>query len=213
MKQKIIPLALAARFGGGLDELGVLPATGSTTLTGGRLLLLHGSGGSRRGAPTAMSRLRGSRLPLAHDVFDRLSLLLCCQKLLGKALDSVAEEAGHGTREHSGPVPSPAPSCQRDTARDGAPGPLAWTSHYPETVRSPSSLEARGPSQHAAHVEPPGRDHPRAGLSGLWPGGPAVTPWRGGQNLPTHRLYKHCQLDLTNTYRPMRGDTGHPAGW
>ncbi len=114
------------------------------------------------------------------------------------------------TREHSGTVPSPAPSCQRDTARDGAPGPLAWTSHDPETVRSPSS---RGPSQHAAHVEPPGRDHPRAGLSGLWPGGPAVTPWRGGQKPPPHRLYKHCQLDLTNTYRPVRGDTGHPAGW
>ncbi len=117
------------------------------------------------------------------------------------------------TREHSGTVPSPAPSCQRDTARDGAPGPLAWTSHDPETVRSPSSLEARGPLQHAAHVELPGHDHPRAGLSGLWPGGTAVTPWRGGQKPPPHRLYKHCQLDLTNTYRPVRGDTGHPAGW
>ncbi len=117
------------------------------------------------------------------------------------------------TREHSGTVPSPAPSCQRDTARDGAPGPLAWTSPDPETVWSPSSLEARGPSQHAAHVERPGRDHPRAGLSGLWPGGPAVTPWRGGQKPPPHRLYKHCQLDLTNTYRPVRGDMGHPAGW
>ncbi len=65
----------------------------------------------------------------------------------------------------------------------------------------------------AAHVEPPGRDHPRAGLSGLWPGGSAVTPWRGGQKPPPHRLYKHCQLDLTNTYRPVRGDMGHPAGW
>ncbi len=91
--------------------------------------------------------------------------------------------------------------------------PLAWTSHDPETVRSPSSLEVRGPSQHTAHVEPPGRDHPRAGLSGLWPGGTAVTPWRGGQKPAPHRLYKHCQLDLTNTYRPVRGDTGHPAGW
>ncbi len=66
------------------------------------------------------------------------------------------------TREHSGTVPSPAPSCQWDTARDGAPGPQAWTLHDPETVRSPSSLGARGPSQHAAHVEPPGRAHPRA---------------------------------------------------
>ncbi len=117
------------------------------------------------------------------------------------------------TREHSGTAPSPAPSCQRDTARDGAPGPLVWTSHDPKTVRSPSSLEARGPSQHAVHVEPLGRDHPRAGLSGLWPGGPAVTPWRVGQKPPPHRLYKHCQLGLTNTYRPVRGDTDHPAGW
>ncbi len=89
------------------------------------------------------------------------------------------------TREHSGTAPSPAPSCQRDTARDGTPGPLVWTSHDPKTVRSPSSLEARGPSQHAVHVEPLGRDHPRAGLSGLWPGGPAVTPWRVGQKPPS----------------------------
>ncbi len=40
------------------------------------------------------------------------------------------------------------------------------------------------------------------GLSGLWPGGPAVTPWHGGQKLPPHKLCKHCQLGLTNTYRP-----------
>ncbi len=104
------------------------------------------------------------------------------------------------TQEHSGTVPSPAPSCQPDTARDGASGPLVWTSHNPETVRSPSSLEARG-------------DHPRAGLSGLWPSGSAVTPWRGGQKPPPHKLYKHCQLDLTNTYRPVKGDTGHPTEW
>ncbi len=114
---------------------------------------------------------------------------------------------------HSGTVPSPAPSCQWDTARDGAPGPQAWTSHDPETVRSPSSLGAQGPSQHAAHVEPPGRAHPRAGLSVLWPDGPAVTPWRVGQKPPPHRLYKHCQWGLTNTYRPVRGDTVHPAEW
>ncbi len=117
------------------------------------------------------------------------------------------------TREHSGTVPSPAPSCQWDTARDGAPGPQAWTSHDPETVRSPSSLGARGPSQHAAHVEPPGRAHPRAGFSVLWPDGPAVTPWRVGQKPPPHRLYKHCQWGLTSTYRPVRGDTVHPAEW
>ncbi len=43
------PLALAARFGGGMDGLGVLPATGSMTLPDGRLL--RGSGGSCRGCP------------------------------------------------------------------------------------------------------------------------------------------------------------------
>ncbi len=92
-------------------------------------------------------------------------------------------------------------------------GPLAWTSHDPETVRSPSSIEAQGPSQHAAYVEPPGRDHPRPVLSGLWPGGPAVTLWRGEQKPPPHKLCKHCQLGLTNTYRPVRGDTDHHAEW
>ncbi len=115
------------------------------------------------------------------------------------------------TREHSGTVPSSAPSCQRDTARDAAPGPQAWTSHDPESVRSPSLLGTRGLSQHAAHVEPPGHDHPHAGLSGLWPGGPAVMPWHVGQKPPPHNLYKHCQLGLTNTYRPVREDTAHPA--
>ncbi len=98
-----LSLALAARFGGGLDGLGVLSATGSTTLPGGRLL--RGSRGGRRGAPTVTSRLRGcsrsgsSRFPPPHDVLDRLCLLLCCRELLGKALDSVAEEAGlwHGS--------------------------------------------------------------------------------------------------------------------
>ncbi len=168
-----------------------------------------------QGTPTATSKLRAAAGVEAAGFLRRMmclntSVCFCAAEncwanwtVLGRSV----------TREHSGTVPSPAPSCQRDTARDGAPGPLAWTSHDPETVRSPSSLEARGPSQHAAHVEPPGRDHPRAGLSGLWPGGPAVTPWRGGQKPPPHRLYKHCQLDLTNTYRPVRGDMGHPAGW
>ncbi len=82
-----LALALAAGFGGGLDGLGVLPVTGSTTPHGGRLLPRHGSGGGHRGAPTATSRLRGcsrsgscSGFPLAHDVLDRLSLLLCCRK-------------------------------------------------------------------------------------------------------------------------------------
>ncbi len=53
-----------------------------------------------QGVPTATNRLRGcsrggrSRIPPTHGVFERLSLLLCCRELLGKALDSVAEEAG-----------------------------------------------------------------------------------------------------------------------
>ncbi len=53
-----------------------------------------------KAAVAAMSRLRGcsqggsSRFPPAHDVFERLSLLLCCRELLGKALNSIAEEAG-----------------------------------------------------------------------------------------------------------------------
>ncbi len=116
-----LALVLAARFGGGLDRLSVLPATGSTALLGGRLMRLRGSGGSHRGAPTVTSRLRGykrsgiSRFPPAHDVFDRLSLPLWCRELLGKALDSVAEEV---TWEHSGTAPSPAPSSQLDTARE-----------------------------------------------------------------------------------------------
>ncbi len=101
-----LALALAAGSGGGLDGLGVLSVTGSTTPHGGRLLPRRGSGGGHRGAPTATSRLRGcsrsgssSGFPPAHDVLNRLSLLLCCRKLLGTALDSVAEKAGlwHGS--------------------------------------------------------------------------------------------------------------------
>ncbi len=94
-----LALALAAWSGGGLDGLGVLSVTGSTTPHGGRLLP-RPQGGGHRGAPTATSRLRGcsrsgssSGFPPAHDVLDRLSLLLCCRKLLGTALDSVAEKA------------------------------------------------------------------------------------------------------------------------
>ncbi len=49
-------------------------ATSSMTMPGGRLLLQRGSG----------SRGGSSRFPLAHDVLDRLSLLLCCRELLGK---------------------------------------------------------------------------------------------------------------------------------
>ncbi len=165
--------ALTTRFGGGLDGLGILHATGSTMLPGGRLLRQRGSGGSRRGMPTATSRLRGcshvgiSRFPPEHDVSDRLSLPLCCRELLRKALDSVAEEASlrafrnctfscsmsvrHSQRWHS------------------------WTTSV--DIAQPRVclvtfmvLEARGPSQHTVHVEPQGHDHLRAGLSGLWAG-------------------------------------------
>ncbi len=38
-----LALLLAARFGGGLEGLGALPATGSTTLPGGRQLLQRGT--------------------------------------------------------------------------------------------------------------------------------------------------------------------------
>ncbi len=65
------------------------------------------------------------------------------------------------TQEHSGTVPSPPTDCA-----------------VPFNARSTRSV--------AAHVEPPGHDHPRAGLSGLWPGEPAVTPqalWLSAQTL------------------------------
>ncbi len=39
-------------------------------------------------------RVGSSRFPLVHDVSDRLSLPLCYQELLGKALDGIAEDAG-----------------------------------------------------------------------------------------------------------------------
>ncbi len=183
-----------------------------TTPHGGRLLPRRGSGGGHRGAPTATSRLRGcsrsgsSRgFHPAHDVLDRLSLLLCCRKLLAQLSTASPKRPVCDTGAFRNWTFS-APSCQWDTARDGAPGPQAWTSHDPETVRSPSSLGARGPSQHAAHVELPGRAHPRAGLSVLWPDGPAVTPWRVGQKPPPHRLYKHCQWGLTSITGPW-GET------
>ncbi len=101
-----LALVLAAGFGGGLDGLGILPATGSMTPPGERLLL-RGSGGGRREAPTATSRLRvcswsgSSRFPPAHDVFDRLSLPMCCRNLLGTALNSVWEPARTPPRNHS----------------------------------------------------------------------------------------------------------------
>ncbi len=104
-------LALTARFGWGLDWLGVLPATGSTTLPGERLLRKHGQPhGGAHGNKQAegLQPSRKQQVSPAHDVSDRLSLPLCCQELLGKALDSVVEEAGRVTSEHSGTVPFPA---------------------------------------------------------------------------------------------------------
>ncbi len=215
-----LALALAAGSGGGLDGLGVLSVTGSTTPHGGRLLPRRGSGGGHRGGAHGDEQAEGLQPEWKQQ---RVSSGAWCA-WSPQSASVLPKTAGHSsrqrrrkgrsvTREHSGTVPSPAPSCQWDTARDGAPGPQAWTSHDPETLRSPSSLGARGPSQHAAHVEPPGRAHPCAGLSVLWPDGPAVTPWRVGQKPPPHRLYKHCQWGLTSTYRPVRGDTVHPAEW
>ncbi len=142
------------------------------------------------------------------------SVCFCAAENCWSKLLTASRRGRSATREHSGTVPSPAPSCRPDKARDGPPRPQAWTSYDPETVWSPSSLGARGPSQHTARVELPGRDHPRAGLSGLWADGPAVTPWHVGQKPPPQKLYKHRHLGLTNTYRPVRGDTAHPAeGW
>ncbi len=91
--QGLLHLRLPPGLVGGLDGLGVLSATGSTTLPGGRLLRGSGSRGGRgrRWAPTATSRLRGcsrggsSRFPLAHDVLNHLSLLLCCWAKLSTA--------------------------------------------------------------------------------------------------------------------------------
>ncbi len=86
-----------------------------------------GAGAAAEGRPRrragwgTAAGVEAAGFPPAHDVFNRLSLLLCCRELLGKALDRVAEEAGLRHGRHSGTAPSPAPSCQRDTARDGAP--------------------------------------------------------------------------------------------
>ncbi len=62
--------ALTTRFGGGLDGLGILPVTGSTTLPSGRLLRQRGS--SLRGC----SRVGISRFPPEHEVSDRQELYL-----------------------------------------------------------------------------------------------------------------------------------------
>ncbi len=99
------PLALgfAVPLGGGLDGLGTPPTTGSTVPLGWRLLLRCGSGGSRRGSPSATSRLRCCRRqsgcnsgPPGQDVANRLRLLLYSRELLGEVLDRVAKEAGLG---------------------------------------------------------------------------------------------------------------------
>ncbi len=77
-----LALALAARFDG--PGWAGRPAC-SLTLPGGRLLRLHGSEGSHRRASMATSRSGSSRFPLMHDVFDRLSLLLCCRERLANS--------------------------------------------------------------------------------------------------------------------------------
>ncbi len=104
----------------------------------------------------------------ARCVWSPLSAIVL-PKTAGQSSRQHRRRGQSATRKHAGTVTIPAPSCPPDTSRDGAPGPQAWTSHGPETVRSPSSLGVRGPSQHTACVELPGRDHPHAGLSGLWP--------------------------------------------
>ncbi len=187
--------ALTTTFGRGLDGLGVLPATGSTTMPGSfeRLLRQRGSGGSRRGAPQRRAGWGAVWSPQSACAGKN-----CWAKLLTA---SPKKALGNCTFFWSMSVRHSQRWCSWTT-----------TSHNPETD-SPLSLEAWGPLQHAVHVKPPGCDHPRAGLSVLWPGRPAVTPWCGGQKPPPHRLYKHCQLDLTITNRPVRGDTDHPAEW
>ncbi len=99
-----LALALAARFGGGLDGLGVLPATGSTTLPGERLLRQRGSEGGRRGRPR-----RRASWGLQPGWKQQVSSGAWCvwtpqsasvlPRTAGQALDSVAEEAGlwHGS--------------------------------------------------------------------------------------------------------------------
>ncbi len=96
-------LGIAAPLGGGLDGLGTPLTTGSTAPLGWRLLLRRGSGGSRRGSPSATSRLRCCRRqsgcnsgPPGQDVANRLRLLLYSRELLGEVLDRIAKEAGLG---------------------------------------------------------------------------------------------------------------------
>ncbi len=75
------------------------PARGSTRWPRCRFSLGRSSSGGRRRVPTAMGRLRpgpggsgGWCVTPGQDVLDRLGLLLYRRELLGKALDSVAEQ-------------------------------------------------------------------------------------------------------------------------
>ncbi len=148
---------------------------------------------------TGCSRSGSNRFPTAHDVFDHLSLLLCCWKLLGKALDSIAEEAGlwHGSIQelyillllHVSETQAVSEVVLLDHKR-GHHTTQRLCSHFRRSER-----EVRRSTQLMCSC-----DHPRAGLSVLWPNGPI-------------RLYKHCQWGLTNTYRPVRGDMVHPVEW
>ncbi len=95
------PGRLRARMGRGGRRT---PARGSTRRPSCRFSTGRSSSGGHRRASTATSRRRpgprGSRscrsIPPWQDVLDHLGLLLHCRELLGKALDSVAEQPSLG---------------------------------------------------------------------------------------------------------------------
>ncbi len=151
-----LALALAAGSGGGLDGLGGRSVTRlhDAERCGG---CCHGVGaGAPQGGAHGDEQAEGcsrsgssSGFPPAHDLLNRLSLLLCCRKLLGTALDQ---------RRRKGPVCDTGAfrnctfSCSSMSVRHSRDGGSldhkAWTSHDPETVRSPSCAtgERLGPS-------------------------------------------------------------------
>ncbi len=105
-KTKDLPPGPPPGEGAVQDGLGTPLTTGSTAPLGWRLLLRCGNGGSRRGSPSATSRLRCCRRqsgcnsgPPGQDVANRLRLLLYSRELLGEVLDRVAKEAGLGHGE------------------------------------------------------------------------------------------------------------------
>ncbi len=141
-----------------LDDVGS-PARGSTRRP-------SSSGGCRR-APTATSRLRpGPRgssvwwcITPGQDVLDRLSLLLHCWELPGKALDSVAEQPslGDGSVEKA---------CFVDV--------LHLCQVEPEmALLDHQTSPFTGGKYNAAPASTLGRNYPRAFVSVPWLGGPA----------------------------------------